>query len=219
MPKKELSKIYEFSNVESKWYQKWEENKSFKPNDSSETFTIMIPPPNVTGILHVGHILNNTIQDILIRKARMEGKSVLWQPGTDHASIATEAKVTKMLKDKGIDKKEIGREQFLNHAMEWKEEYGGAILKQLRRMGASCDWDRTKFTMDEDYSKAVTQSFVELYKDGMIYKGERMVNWDPVGLTALSDEEVIHRETQGKLWHFKYPIKDHRTSIPRLSEI
>jgi len=213
MPKKELSKIYEFSNVESKWYQKWEENKSFKPNDSSETFTIMIPPPNVTGILHVGHILNNTIQDILIRKARMEGKSVLWQPGTDHASIATEAKVTKMLKDKGIDKKEIGREQFLNHAMEWKEEYGGAILKQLRRMGASCDWDRTKFTMDEDYSKAVTQSFVELYKDGMIYKGERMVNWDPVGLTALSDEEVIHRETQGKLWHFKYPIKDSKNFL------
>ncbi len=208
MPKKELSKVYEFSNIESKWYQKWEENKSFKPNDASETFTIMIPPPNVTGILHVGHILNNTIQDILIRKARMEGKSVLWQPGTDHASIATEAKVTKMLKDKGIDKKKIGRKKFLKHAMDWKEEYGGTILKQLRRMGASCDWDRTKFTMDDDYSKAVTQSFIELYKDGMIYKGERMVNWDPVGLTALSDEEVIHKETQGKLWHFKYPIKN-----------
>ena len=208
MPKKELSKVYEFSNIESKWYQKWEENKSFKPNDALETFTIMIPPPNVTGILHVGHILNNTIQDILIRKARMEGKSVLWQPGTDHASIATEAKVTKMLKDKGIDKKKIGRKKFLKHSMDWKEEYGGTILKQLRRMGASCDWDRTKFTMDEDYSKAVTQSFVELYNDGMIYKGERMVNWDPVGLTALSDEEVIHKETKGKLWHFKYPIKN-----------
>ena len=208
MPKKELSKVYEFSNVESKWYQKWEENKSFKPNDSHETFTIMIPPPNVTGILHIGHILNNTLQDILIRKARMQGKSVLWQPGTDHASIATEAKVTKMLKDKGVDKKDIGRDEFFEHAMEWKEKYGGTILKQLKRLGASCDWDRTKFTLDDDYTKAVNQTFVKLYNDGLIYKGKRMVNWDPIGLTALSDEEVIHKETQGKLWHFKYPIKD-----------
>jgi len=208
MPKKELSKVYEFSNVESKWYQKWEENKSFKPNDSHETFTIMIPPPNVTGILHIGHILNNTLQDILIRKARMQGKSVLWQPGTDHASIATEAKVTKMLKDKGVDKKDIGRDEFFEHAMEWKEKYGGTILKQLKRLGASCDWDRTKFTLDDDYTKAVNETFVKLYNDGLIYKGKRMVNWDPIGLTALSDEEVIHKETQGKLWHFKYPIKD-----------
>ena len=213
MSKKELSKVYEFSNIENKWYQAWEDSDSFKPNDNQETFTIMIPPPNVTGILHIGHILNNTIQDILIRKARMEGKSTLWQPGTDHASIATEAKVTKMLKDKGIEKKEIGREKFLDHAMDWKEEYGGTILKQLRRLGASCDWDKTKFTMDEDYSKSVNETFVKLYKDGLIYKGERMVNWDPVGLTALSDEEVIHKETPGKLWHFKYPIKDSDTFL------
>ena len=213
MSKKELSKVYEFSNIENKWYQAWEDSDSFKPNDNQETFTIMIPPPNVTGILHIGHILNNTIQDILIRKARMEGKSTLWQPGTDHASIATEAKVTKMLKDKGIEKKEIGREKFLDHAMDWKEEYGGTILKQLRRLGASCDWDKTKFTMDEDYSKSVNETFVKLYNDGLIYKGERMVNWDPVGLTALSDEEVIHKETPGKLWHFKYPIKDSDTFL------
>ena len=208
MLNKELSKVYEFSNIENKWYQAWERNNCFKPNETDETFTIMIPPPNVTGILHIGHILNNTIQDILIRKARMEGKSTLWQPGTDHASIATEAKVTKMLKDKGINKREIGREDFLKYAMEWKEEYGGTILKQLKRLGASCDWDRTKFTMDDDYSKAVTETFVRLYQDGLIYRGERMVNWDPIGLTALSDEEVIHRETPGKLWHFKYLIKD-----------
>ena len=208
MSKKELSKVYKFSKIENKWYQKWEKNNSFKANDSSDTFTITMPPPNVTGVLHIGHVLNNTLQDILIRKARMEGKSTLWQPGIDHASIATEAKVTKMLKDRGIDKKEIGREKFFEHAMEWKEKYGGTIIEQLRRLGASCDWDRTKFTLDEDCSKAVTKAFVKLYKDGLIYKGERMVNWDPVGLTALSDEEVIHKETSGKLWHFKYPIKD-----------
>ena len=214
MSKKELSKVYDFTNVESKWYQEWENEKCFIPSSGgSETFTIMIPPPNVTGILHIGHILNNTIQDILIRKARMEGKSTLWQPGTDHASIATEAKVTKMLKDKGIDKKKIGREKFLEHSMEWKEEYGGTILKQLRRLGASCDWNRTKFTMDSDYSRAVTETFVKLYEDGLIYKGKRMVNWDPVGLTALSDEEVIHKETFGKLWHFKYPIKDSKDCL------
>ena len=214
MSKKELSKVYDFTNVESNWYKKWEDQDCFTPSsDGQETFTIMIPPPNVTGILHIGHILNNTIQDILIRKARMEGKSNLWQPGTDHASIATEAKVTKMLKDKGIDKKEIGREKFLEHSMEWKEEYGGTILKQLRRLGASCDWNETKFTMDPDYSRAVTETFVKLYNDGLIYKGKRMVNWDPVGLTALSDEEVIHKETSGKLWHFKYPIKDSKDCL------
>ena len=214
MSKKELSKVYDFTNVESNWYKKWEDQGCFTPSsDEKETFTIMIPPPNVTGILHIGHILNNTIQDILIRKARMEGKSTLWQPGTDHASIATEAKVTKMLKDKGIDKKEIGREKFLEHSMQWKEEYGGTILKQLRRLGASCDWNRTKFTMDPDYSKAVTKTFIKLYEDGLIYKGKRMVNWDPVGLTALSDEEVIHKETSGKLWHFKYPIKDSKDCL------
>ena len=208
MAKKELSKVYEFSNIESKWYQRWEDSKAFKPNDNPDTFTITMPPPNVTGVLHIGHVLNNTLQDILIRKARMEGKSVLWQPGIDHASIATEAKVTNMLKSKGIDKREIGREKFFEHAMDWKEKYGGTIVAQLRRLGTSCDWDRTKFTLDEDCSRAVNQTFVKLYKDGLIYKGERMVNWDPIGLTALSDEEVIYKETSGKLWHFKYPIKD-----------
>ena len=214
MSKKELSKVYDFTNIESDWYKKWEDQGCFTPSsDRQETFTIMIPPPNVTGILHIGHILNNTIQDILIRKARMEGKSTLWQPGTDHASIATEAKVTKMLKDKGIDKKEIGRKKFLEHSMQWKEEYGGTILKQLRRLGASCDWNRTKFTMDPDYSKAVTKTFIKLYEDGLIYKGKRMVNWDPVGLTALSDEEVIHKEKSGKLWHFKYPVKDSKDCL------
>ena len=208
MSKKELSKVYEFSHVEKKWYTKWEDNDSFKPKDKDESYSIMIPPPNVTGILHIGHILNNTLQDILIRKARMSDKSTLWQPGTDHASIATEAKVTKMLKDKNIDKKEIGREAFFNHALEWKEKYGGTILRQLKRLGASCDWSRTKFTLDDDYSDSVLEAFVRLYNDGLIYKGERMVNWDPVGKTALSDEEVIHKQTPGHLWHFKYNIKD-----------
>ena len=206
MENKELSKLYDPSEVENKWYKEWTDKGCFSPIENDDTFTIMIPPPNITGILHIGHILNNTIQDVLIRKARMQGKATLWQPGTDHASIATEAKVTKMLADKGINKKEIGREKFLEHSMEWKEEYGGTILKQLMRMGASCDWDKTKFTMDSDYSKAVIKAFVELYNDGLIYKGKRMVNWDPVGLTAVSDEEVIHKETSGKLWHFKYPI-------------
>ena len=168
----------------------------------------MIPPPNVTGILHIGHILNNTIQDVLVRKARMQGKRTLWLPGTDHASIATEAKVTQMLKKEGIDKKEIGREEFLKHAWQWKEKYGNTILTQLKRLGASCDWSRTTFTMDPEYSEAVTKVFVDLYNDGMIYKGERIINWDPKGQTALSDEEVIHKEISGHLWHFKYPIKD-----------
>ncbi|MAV64321.1 MAG: valine--tRNA ligase [Pelagibacteraceae bacterium TMED237] len=214
MSKKELSKVYEFSEIEPKWYDRWEKESCFTPKKNShETFTIMIPPPNVTGILHIGHILNNTIQDILIRKARMEGKSVLWQPGTDHASIATEAKVTKMLESKGINKKEIGREKFLEYSMEWKEKYGGTILKQLRRLGASCDWSKTKFTMDPEYSKSVTEAFVRLYKDGLIYKGKRMVNWDPVGMTALSDEEVLYKQKAGKLWHLKYPVKDSEEHI------
>ncbi len=207
MSKKELSKVYEFSSVEKKWYSKWEDSNSFKPKNKDESFSVMIPPPNVTGILHIGHILNNTLQDILVRKARMSDKSTLWQPGTDHASIATEAKVTKMLKDKNINKKEIGREAFFNHAVQWKEKYGGTILKQLKRLGASCDWSRTKFTLDDDYSKSVIEAFVKLYNDGLIYKGKRMVNWDPVGKTALSDEEVIHKQTPGHLWHFKYNIK------------
>ena len=209
MKNKELSKIYDPSQVESKCYQAWEKEKLFTPvNNNNESFTIMIPPPNVTGILHIGHCLNNTIQDILIRRKRMLGNSTLWLPGMDHASIATEAKVTQMLKTKGKDKKEIGRQEFLKHAWEWKEEYGGKILNQLKKLGASCDWDKTTFTMDEEYSKAVLQAFVDLYNDGLIYQGERIINWDPNGLTALSDEEVIYKEKQGHLWHFKYPIKN-----------
>ena len=205
----ELSKIYEPKQVESKWYATWDEAGLFKPAGHQEdTFTIMIPPPNVTGILHVGHVLNNTIQDILIRKNRMMGKSTLWLPGMDHASIATEAKVTKMLASKGINKKDLSREKFLEHAWAWKEKYGGKILQQLKGLGASCDWDKTTFTMDEKYSQAVLTAFVRLYNDGLIYKGERIINWDPEGLTALSDEEVIYKEKQGHLWHFKYPIKD-----------
>tara|TARA_B100001540_G_scaffold208177_1_gene183429 strand:+ start:370 stop:2985 length:2616 start_codon:yes stop_codon:yes gene_type:complete len=208
MSKKEISTSYEPSSVEQKWYKAWEESGSFSPSGDNEAFTVMIPPPNVTGILHIGHILNNTIQDVLVRRARMQGKRTLWLPGTDHASIATEAKVTNMLKEQGVDKKEIGREEFLKHAWQWKEKYGNTILTQLKRIGASCDWSKTTFTMDEDYSKAVTKVFVDLYEDGMIYKGERIINWDPKGLTALSDEEVIHKEVNGNLWHFKYPIKD-----------
>jgi valyl-tRNA synthetase len=205
----ELSKIYDPKNVESKWYKVWQEQKLFKPNNNyNDTFTIMIPPPNVTGILHMGHVLNNTIQDILIRKQRMNSNSTLWLPGMDHASIATEAKVTKMLLEQGQDKEKIGRTEFLKHAWDWKEEYGGKILNQLKRLGASCDWDETTFTMDPEYSEAVIHAFVQLYKDGLIYRGERIINWDPKGLTALSDEEVIYKEKQGHLWHFKYPIKN-----------
>ena len=212
---KELSKTYNPKNVEDKWYKKWEEDKAFSPNDNSkiESFTIMIPPPNVTGILHLGHVLNNTIQDVLIRRARMQGKNTLWLPGTDHASIATEAKVTKKLKEEGLDKKEMGRDEFLKHAWEWKEKYGGTIIKQLKKLGCSCDWDREKFTMDQHYSKAVLECFVRLYNDGLIYQGERIINWDPQSMTALSDEEVIHKETKGHLWYFKYPIKDSQQFI------
>ena len=210
----ELSKIYEPNQVESKWYKIWDEQGLFQPkNNNEDSFTIMIPPPNVTGILHIGHVLNNTIQDILIRRQRMRGKNTLWLPGMDHASIATEAKVTKMLKEKGHDKKDIGREKFLEHAWEWKEKYGGKILQQLKSLGASCDWNRTTFTMDEKYSDAVLTAFVKLYNDGLIYKGERIINWDPEGLTALSDEEVNYKEISGNLWHFKYPIKNSNESI------
>ena len=210
MENTEFAKVYDPSLVEKKWYPIWEEAGAFSPKDDdrSETFTVMIPPPNVTGILHIGHILNNTVQDVLVRRARMQGKRTLWLPGTDHASIATEAKVSKMLKDQGVDKREIGRDEFLKHAWQWKEKYGGTILKQLKKMGASCDWSRTTFTMDEDYSYAVLTVFIQLYNEGLIYRGERIINWDPVGLTALSDEEVIHKESNGNLWHFKYPVKD-----------
>jgi len=204
----ELPKSYNPNQVEEKWYKHWEKNNIFSPNDSDDTFTIMIPPPNVTGILHLGHVLNNTIQDILIRKEKMSGKNTLWLPGTDHASIATETKVTKMLKEKGVYKKDIGREKFINHAWEWTDKYGGIIIKQLKRLGSSCDWDRQAFTMSDEYYKSVIHTFVKLYEDGMIYKGERMINWDPMGLTALSNEEVIHKEVKGKLWYFKYPISN-----------
>ncbi len=209
MNKKVLSKIYDPKTVESKCYKIWDDEKLFIPNEKNEeSFTIMIPPPNVTGILHIGHCLNNTIQDILIRRKRMQYYNTLWLPGMDHASIATEAKVTKMLKDKGINKKEIGRAEFLKYAWQWKDEYGGKILNQLEKLGASCDWDRTTFTMDEKYTNAVHHAFVKLYEDELIYKGERLINWDPISQTALSDEEVIYKEVEGNLWHLKYPIKN-----------
>ena len=210
MSERELAKIYQPSDVEDEIYKSWLETESFAPDKgaTNETFTVMIPPPNVTGILHIGHVLNNTIQDVLVRRARMLGKNTLWLPGTDHASIATETKVTKMLAKKGINKKNISRKKFLSYAWEWKEKYGGTILKQLKKLGCSCDWNRTTFTMDPKYSIAVSEIFVRLYNDGLIYRGTRMINWDPVGQTALSDEEVIHKEINGKLWYFRYPIKE-----------
>ena len=203
----ELASKYDPKEVESKWYQYWLDNKLFasKP-DGREPYTIVIPPPNVTGVLHMGHMLNNTIQDILIRRARMEGKNALWVPGTDHASIATEAKVVKKLAEQGIKKHDLTREQFLKHAWEWTDEHGGIILKQLRRLGASCDWDRTAFTMDEKRSESVIKVFVDLYNKGLIYRGLRMVNWDPKALTALSTEEVIYKEEQSHLFHLKYYV-------------
>ena len=204
-----LSTKYNPKEVEDKWYKDWMTKGYFKssPNPEKEPYTIVIPPPNVTGVLHMGHMLNNTIQDVLIRKARMQGKEALWVPGTDHASIATEAKVVAMLKEKGIDKKDISREEFLTYAWEWKEKYGGIILEQLKKLGASCDWDRTRFTMDEDLSKSVNKVFVDLYNKGYIYRGIRMVNWDPQGKTALADDEVIHKEVNSKLYHVRYKIK------------
>jgi valyl-tRNA synthetase len=210
----ELEKQYVSTEVEKKWYQHWEKSGFFKPNVNSlnaknlPPYTIVIPPPNVTGILHMGHALNNTIQDILIRWNRMKGRETLWLPGTDHASIATETKVTKMLKEQGIDKRAIGRDEFLKHAWQWKEKYGGTIVGQLRRLGCSVDWSRERFTMEESYTKAVLDVFVKLYNKGLIYRGERIIHWDPVGRTALSDEEVIYKESKGNLWYFKYPIKD-----------
>ena len=205
----ELASKYDPKEVESKWYQYWLDNKLFssKP-DGRKPYTIVIPPPNVTGVLHMGHMLNNTIQDILIRRARMEGKNALWVPGTDHASIATEAKVVKKLAEQGIKKHDLTREEFLKHAWDWTDEHGGIILKQLRRLGASCDWDRTAFTMDEKRSKSVIKVFVDLYNKGYIYRGLRMVNWDPKALTALSTEEVIYREEKSHLYHLKYYVAD-----------
>ena len=207
--KNQLSAIYNPSEVEDKWYAWWMERKYFHSEpDGREPYTIVIPPPNVTGILHMGHVLNNTLNDVLIRKARMDGKNACWVPGTDHASIATESKVVAKLRDMGIDKEQIGREKFLEYAWQWKEEHGGMILQQLRKLGASCDWDRTKFTMDPDLSAAVVNTFVYFYKKGWIYRGVRMVNWDPEGLTAVSDEEVIHKDTRSHLYYLRYFISD-----------
>jgi valyl-tRNA synthetase len=204
-----LSTKYNPGEVEGKWYSYWMENGFFhsKPNPQKEPYCVVIPPPNVTGVLHMGHMLNNTIQDILIRKARMEGKEACWVPGTDHASIATEAKVVAMLRERGIKKSDVTREEFLRYAWEWKEKYGGIILEQLKKLGASCDWDRTTFTMDPDYYEAVIDVFIDLYKKGNIYRGLRMVNWDPVGKTALSDDEVIRKEVPSKLYYIKYGIE------------
>lgn len=202
-----ISKTYNPKEAEAKWYQYWLDHKFFKSvPDEREPYTIVIPPPNVTGVLHMGHMLNNTIQDVLIRRARMKGKNACWVPGTDHASIATEAKVVAMLKEKGISKKDISREEFLKYAYEWKDKYGGIILEQLKKLGASCDWDRTAFTMDPALSEAVIDTFIHLHKQGLIYRGVRMVNWDPKGLTAVSDEEVIRKEVNQKLYYIKYAI-------------
>ena len=200
---------YDAKQVEDKWYAYWMKNNYFHSTpDDREPYTIVIPPPNVTGVLHMGHMLNNTIQDVLIRRARLLGKNACWVPGTDHASIATEAKVVAKLKEQGIQKNDLTREAFLQHAFDWKEEYGGIILEQLKKLGASCDWERTAFTMDPEMSESVIKVFVDLYNKGLIYRGYRMVNWDPEAKTTLSDEEVIHEERQGYLYYLKYKIED-----------
>ncbi len=200
---------YDASKVENKWYDYWMKHNYFHSTpDDREPYTIVIPPPNVTGVLHMGHMLNNTIQDVLIRRARLQGKNACWVPGTDHASIATEAKVVAKLKEQGIDKNDLSRDEFLKHAWDWTHEYGGVILEQLKKLGCSCDWDRTKFTMDDDMSEAVIKVFVDLYNKGLIYRGYRMVNWDPEAKTTLSDEEVIHEERQGSLYYINYKIED-----------
>ena len=205
----ELSSKYDPSKVEDKWYAWWLEQKFFHSEpDEREPYTIVIPPPNVTGILHMGHVLNNTLNDVLIRKARMDGKNACWIPGTDHASIATESKVVARLKAQGINKEDLTREEFLKYAWEWKEEHGGIILSQLRKLGASCDWDRTKFTMDPDLTDAVINTFVYFYKKGWIYRGVRMVNWDPEGHTAVSDEKVVHKDTKSHFYHLRYYVSD-----------
>ncbi len=205
----ELSKNFEHSAAEEKWYRHWLDKKYFHSEpDNREPYTIVIPPPNVTGVLHMGHCLNNTIQDILIRRARMQGKNACWVPGTDHASIATEAKVVQMLRERGISKSSLGRDEFLGYAWEWKEKYGGIILQQLKKLGCSLDWDRTTFTMDPDYYNSVINVFIDLYNKGYIYRGKRMINWDPKAKTALSDEEVIRKETNQKLYYLKYFIDE-----------
>ncbi len=210
----EIPKQYNPASIEDKWYSTWMEKGLFRSvPDARESFTVVIPPPNVTGVLHMGHMLNNTIQDVLVRRARLQGKNACWVPGTDHASIATEAKVVNKLKEQGIEKNSLTREKFLEHAWEWTEKHGGIILEQLKKLGASCDWERTKFTMDDDMNRAVTNVFINLYKKGLVYRGVRMVNWDPKAQTALSDEEVIYKETPSRLFHIRYQIKDSDQTI------
>ncbi len=208
MSNQELATKYDPTSTEDKWYKYWMDNKLFKSTpDKREPYTIVIPPPNVTGVLHMGHMLNNSIQDILVRRARMQGKNACWVPGTDHASIATEAKVVAKLKEEGIDKSQLTRDKFMEHAWEWKEKHGGIILEQLKKLGASCDWDRTSFTMDEGYYESVIDTFIDLFNKGLIYRGVRMVNWDPDAQTAVSDEEVIHTEENSKLYYLRYKIE------------
>ena len=204
----QISEKYNPQDTEQKWYNYWLENKYFhsEPNEKP-AYTVVIPPPNVTGILHMGHMLNNTIQDVLVRRARMKGFNACWVPGTDHASIATEAKVVAKLKSEGINKSDISREEFLKHAWDWTHKYGGTILEQLKKLGCSCDWERTRFTMEPKLSQQVIKSFVDLYNKGLIYRGYRMVNWDPEAKTNISDEEVIFKEQNGKLYYLKYQVE------------
>ncbi|HMB40487.1 MAG TPA: class I tRNA ligase family protein, partial [Balneolaceae bacterium] len=205
----EIPKQYDPSETEEKWYQYWEEQNYFHSEpDERESYSVVIPPPNVTGVLHMGHMLNNTIQDVLVRRARMNGFNTCWVPGTDHASIATEAKVVQKLRKQGIKKSDLTRDDFLKHAWDWTDEHGGIILQQLKKLGASCDWKRTRFTLEDDLYDTVLDCFIELYDRGYIYRGQRMVNWDPAAQTALSDEEVIHKEVQSKLYYVKYPVKN-----------
>ena len=210
----ELAKKYNPADAEKKWYSHWLDKGYFHSTpDKRESYTIVIPPPNVTGVLHMGHMLNNTLQDVMIRRARMMGYNACWVPGTDHASIATEAKVVAKLSDDGIKKSDLTREEFLSHAFHWKDKHGNIILEQLKKLGASCDWERTKFTMDEDLSKSVISVFIDLYEKGHIYRGIRMVNWDPEGKTALADDEVIYREVDSQLYYIKYKIKETNDSL------
>ena len=207
---KELEKNYNPADIEQRLYEKWEQNKYFhaEVDRSRKPFTIVMPPPNITGQLHMGHALDNTIQDILIRTKRMQGYEALWVPGTDHASIATEAKIVEKMREEGITKEDLGREKFLERAWEWKKQYGGRIVAQLKKIGSSCDWDRERFTMDEGCNKAVKEVFINLYDKGLIYRGERIINWCPKCLTSISDAEVNYEDQAGHFWHLRYPLSD-----------